>query len=131
MKAVVAAFNQEKALVGAFSVITNLRMELFEALVSTLHNIKCFYQRPNTSVPAVLPPDYAELLNSVSPDMALDMRRVRQVGRILVMVMMLMVWKDEERCGDLATGPVLNLGHWWSLAREYGRSLVSSAAAWL
>ena len=33
MKAVVAAFNQEKALVGAFSVITNLRMEHFEALV--------------------------------------------------------------------------------------------------
>ena len=31
MKAVVAAFNQEKALLGAFSVITNLRMELFEA----------------------------------------------------------------------------------------------------
>ena len=36
MKAVVAAFNQEKALVGAFSVIMNLRMELFEALVGTL-----------------------------------------------------------------------------------------------
>ena len=35
MKAVVAAFNQEKALVGAFSVITNLRMQLFEALVDT------------------------------------------------------------------------------------------------
>ena len=35
MKAVVAAFNQEKALVGAFSVIANLRMELFEALMST------------------------------------------------------------------------------------------------
>ena len=32
VKAVVAAFNQEKALVGAFSVITNLWMELFEAL---------------------------------------------------------------------------------------------------
>ena len=31
MKAVVAAFNQEKALVGAFSVITNLWIELFEA----------------------------------------------------------------------------------------------------
>ena len=30
------AFNQEKALVGAFSVITNLRMELFEALLATL-----------------------------------------------------------------------------------------------
>ena len=35
MKAVVAAFNQEKALVGAFSVITNLQMELFEALLDT------------------------------------------------------------------------------------------------
>ena len=35
MKAVVAAFNQEKALVGAFSVITNLRMELFEALAES------------------------------------------------------------------------------------------------
>ena len=36
MKAVVAAFNQEKALVGALSVITNLRMELFEALVCSV-----------------------------------------------------------------------------------------------
>ena len=36
MKAVVAAFNQEKVLVGAFSVITNLRMELFGALVTML-----------------------------------------------------------------------------------------------
>ena len=36
MKAVVAAFNHEKALVGAFSVITNLRMELFQALQDTL-----------------------------------------------------------------------------------------------
>ena len=35
VKVVVAAFNQEKALVGAFSVITNLRMELFEALPET------------------------------------------------------------------------------------------------
>ena len=38
---VVAAFNQEKALVGAFSVITNLRMELFEALVDTEHLLLC------------------------------------------------------------------------------------------
>ena len=37
MKAVVAAFNQEKALVGAFSVITNLRMDLFQALVASYH----------------------------------------------------------------------------------------------
>ena len=35
VKAVIGAFNQEKALVGAFSVITNLRMELFEALVNS------------------------------------------------------------------------------------------------
>ena len=38
VKAVVAIFNLEKALAGAFSVITNLRlrMELFEALHFTL-----------------------------------------------------------------------------------------------
>ena len=36
MKAVVAAFNQEKALVGAFSVLTNLRMELFKALIHSV-----------------------------------------------------------------------------------------------
>ena len=35
MKAVIAAFNQEKALVGAFSMIRILRMDLFEALLST------------------------------------------------------------------------------------------------
>ena len=35
MKAVVATFNQEKALVEAFSVITNLRKDLFEALGGT------------------------------------------------------------------------------------------------
>ena len=39
MKAVVAAFNQLKALVGAFSVITNLRMQLFEALVLTQSSV--------------------------------------------------------------------------------------------
>ena len=36
MKALVGAFNQEKALVEAFSVITNLRMDIFEALVPLL-----------------------------------------------------------------------------------------------
>ena len=36
MKAVVAAFNQEKALVGAFSVIANLWMDPFESLVPHL-----------------------------------------------------------------------------------------------
>ena len=37
MKAVVAASNQEKALVGAFTVLTNLRKELFQALLGTGH----------------------------------------------------------------------------------------------
>ena len=36
MSALVGAFNQEKALVGTFSVITNLRMELFQAVVQDL-----------------------------------------------------------------------------------------------
>ena len=40
MKVVVVAFNQEKALVGAFSVITNLRMDLFEALSNHLVVVK-------------------------------------------------------------------------------------------
>ena len=40
MKAVVAAFNQEKALVGAFSVITDLRMELFQALIIKLSPLR-------------------------------------------------------------------------------------------
>ena len=48
MKAVVAAFNQEKALVGAFSVIANLRMELFEALLCILY---CFSLRPRLAPP--------------------------------------------------------------------------------
>ena len=36
VKMLQGAFNQEKALVGAFSVIRNLRMELFEALVPSV-----------------------------------------------------------------------------------------------
>ena len=39
MKVVVAAFNQEKALVGAFSVIMNLRMKLFEALAEVVTSL--------------------------------------------------------------------------------------------
>ena len=49
VKAVVAAFNQEKALVGAFSVITNLRMELFEALG------ECDHPRPAAARAGHLP----------------------------------------------------------------------------
>ena len=40
MKEVVATFNQEKALlVGAFSVITKLRMDLFEALLRSQNTL--------------------------------------------------------------------------------------------
>ena len=43
MKAVIAAFNQEKALVGTFSVMTNLRMEHFEALMNIIMMMQeCF-----------------------------------------------------------------------------------------
>ena len=43
LKAATTAFKQEKALVGAFSVITNLRMEVFEAPLVTrlLNNFVC------------------------------------------------------------------------------------------
>ena len=47
MKAVVAAFNQEKALVGAFSVITNLRMDL---------HFK-FYLLPSVATAVLVKPD--------------------------------------------------------------------------
>ena len=52
MKAVVAAFHQEKALVGAFSVITNLQMELFEALVPTPHDevVTCHFVKLDDSI---------------------------------------------------------------------------------
>ena len=39
MKVVVATFNQEKALVGAFSVIMNLRKDLFEALLDNIRSV--------------------------------------------------------------------------------------------
>ena len=51
MKAVVAAFNQEKVLVGAFSVITNLRMELFEALLYTVSTYPGTAGTPSGSCP--------------------------------------------------------------------------------
>ena len=54
----VGAFNQEKALVGALSVITNLRMELFEALLFTPSNLRSTFQtligqRTDTAAPNV------------------------------------------------------------------------------
>ena len=40
MEAVVVAFDQEKALVRAFSVITNLLMELFQAALIYSDNVQ-------------------------------------------------------------------------------------------
>ena len=59
MKAVVAAFNQEKALVGAFSVITNLRMELSEALVD-LHLVTLAEQEAQGEPPRPKDPDASD-----------------------------------------------------------------------
>ena len=59
MKAVVAAFNQEKALVGAFSVLTNLRMELFKAL--DLHYNQ---HQPSCSLPVPICNDRCRTLSS-------------------------------------------------------------------
>ena len=53
MKAVVAAFNQEKALVGAFSVLTNLRMELFQALVRSFTKLRKYSPSPPPSLRAM------------------------------------------------------------------------------
>ena len=50
MKAVVAAFNQEKALVGAFSVITNLRMELEALIRNEETGVEVDYKCPVVSV---------------------------------------------------------------------------------
>ena len=67
MKAVVAAFNQEKALVGAFSMIRNLRMELFEALPPTL--IRSSHQPPQ-NVFIMRPVLVAEAVTSSSTRLA-------------------------------------------------------------
>ena len=64
MKAVVAAFNQEKALVGAFSVITNLRMELFQALVVTIIMVTDAPELQTQSQLSQAAVDVVEILNA-------------------------------------------------------------------
>ena len=51
VKVVVSVFNQEKALVGAFSVITNLRMDLRLNLYSTLTCLETLPPAPPHSLP--------------------------------------------------------------------------------
>ena len=66
-------------------------------------------QRPSdgTVFPTTLPADYSNLLDSIAPDLALDMKRVRQ-----------------DKCDRLETDPALDLGKVWS----YGQTLAGLAA---
>merc|ERR1711936_233168 len=57
--------------------------------------------------PTTLPADYSNLLDSTPPDLALDMKRVRQ-----------------DKCDRLETDPALDLGKVWS----YGQTLAGLAA---
>ena len=80
MKAVVAAFNQEKALVGAFSVITNLWMELFEALFPSVAGApaRVWWQRRwcRAAVGSVSLSCVAELDWSTSPAVVMAAQRL-------------------------------------------------------
>ena len=88
MKAVVAAFNQEKALVGAFSVITNLRMDLFEALDSTAS------YRPAHTVPRQIVKEYERAV-------VFRLGRLRSGGAKGPGLMLVMPCIDSYRCIDL------------------------------
>ena len=82
MKAVVAAFNQEKALVGAFSVITNLRMELFEALLVMMLMVRCRRMEEElvASQQAAQDQETASLVSPLSPVSGVSARTKRNGG---------------------------------------------------
>ena len=65
-------------------------------------------------MPMTLPPEYKTKLDMISPDLALDMKRIRQ-----------------DDCDQLDSLPSINIGTWWSLARDYGQSVISLASQWL
>ena len=78
MKAVVAAFNQEKALVGAFSVLMNLRMELFQAVLPRhlCLVLMCLYLSPEPEVRlrhggGLAAEHVAEIISVLSPELKL------------------------------------------------------------
>merc|ERR1711974_364196 len=68
-----------------------------------------FLVRGNDSAPVVLPPEYISILDRVDPDLALDMKRVRQ-----------------DNCEDL-DGLSFNLGKWV----QAGKVAVDSGLAYL
>ena len=75
-----------------------------------------FFQRPDESTNIFsnsLPSDYKMMLDNVTTDLALDMRRVRQ-----------------DDCDQMNTGHSFNMGLWWSLARDYGQTLSTMIANW-
>ena len=76
MKAVVATFNQEKALVGAFSVITNLWMKIFEALntrhPASHHPMSRPAQQHNVSLEVVFGLALTQIIDVVRRDPALN-----------------------------------------------------------
>ena len=71
------------------------------------------FQKPNSTMPMIVPSDYRRMLDSISKDLVLDMKRIRQ-----------------DDCDDLESLPSLNIGTWWSLARDYGQSFLSLAEEW-
>ena len=78
MKAVVAAFNQEKALVGAFSVITNLRMELLVMMLM----VRCRRMEEElvASQQAAQDQETASLVSPLSPVSGVSARTKRNGG---------------------------------------------------
>jgi len=112
--------------------IRNLRMNYIildtdynsRTLVCSCHDINlgflsvnrrsCEYLiKPNSTMPMIVPSDYRRMLDSISKDLVLDMKRIRQ-----------------DDCDDLESLPSLNIGTWWSLARDYGQSFLSLAEEW-
>ena len=71
---VVAAFNQEKALVGAFSVITNLRIEIFETLLqaSMFHLPRIVWKHLEGGLMKMLVGDFTDPLMLISKDRRLE-----------------------------------------------------------
>ena len=99
MNPVLAAFNQEKALLGAFSVITNLRMDLFEALDSTAT------YRPTHTVPRQIVKEYERAV-------VFRLGRLRSGGAKGPGLMLVMPCIDSYRCIDLRCRAVLCSDHW-------------------
>merc|ERR1719474_1020625 len=72
-----------------------------------------FLVRPSTDPPLTIPQSYVELLDSVSEDLAKDMKRIRQ-----------------DKCKDLGR-PSLDVGSLIQIARRYGEQATNIAMSFL